>query len=98
RSKRDWSSDVCSSDLGTGGGELRKIYGGMLMQSSDAIDAEGDTTANWTLAAGEAVDEATLADLQFAWRAVRAVKSNAILLADDEIGRASCRAGARYRG
>lgn len=68
---------------GTGGGELRKIYGGMLMQSSDAIDAEGDTTANWTLAAGEAVDEATLADLQFAWRAVRAVKSNAILLADD---------------
>ena len=32
---------------------------------------------------GEPADEATLADLAFAWRAIRAVKSNAILLADD---------------
>lgn len=33
--------------------------------------------------AGEAADEATIADLEFAWRACRAVKSNAILLAAD---------------
>jgi phosphoribosylaminoimidazolecarboxamide formyltransferase/IMP cyclohydrolase len=33
--------------------------------------------------AGEPADEATTADLQFAWRAVRATKSNAILLAHD---------------
>ncbi|MGC0249522.1 bifunctional phosphoribosylaminoimidazolecarboxamide formyltransferase/IMP cyclohydrolase [Pseudactinotalea sp. Z1748] len=65
-----------------GGTELRKIYGGMLMQSTDAIDADGDSAANWTLAAGEPADEDTLVDLEFAWRAVRAVKSNAILLAD----------------
>ncbi|HRY11727.1 MAG TPA: bifunctional phosphoribosylaminoimidazolecarboxamide formyltransferase/IMP cyclohydrolase, partial [Candidatus Nanopelagicales bacterium] len=37
---------------------------------------------NWTLASGEPADEHTLRDLAFAWRACRAVKSNAILLAD----------------
>lgn len=63
--------------------ELRPISGGALVQQLDAIDAPGDDAAAWTLAAGEAADAATLADLQFAWRAVRAVKSNAILLAKD---------------
>jgi phosphoribosylaminoimidazolecarboxamide formyltransferase/IMP cyclohydrolase len=43
----------------------------------------GDDAAYWRLVAGEPADDATLADLQFAWRAVRAVKSNAILLARD---------------
>jgi phosphoribosylaminoimidazolecarboxamide formyltransferase/IMP cyclohydrolase len=47
------------------------------------VDADGDNPANWTLAAGEAADEKTLADLAFAWTACRAAKSNAILLADD---------------
>jgi phosphoribosylaminoimidazolecarboxamide formyltransferase/IMP cyclohydrolase len=63
------------------GVEMREIWGGMLIQDADRIDAEGDAPAGWTLAAGEAADAATLADLEFAWRAVRAVKSNAILLA-----------------
>ncbi len=65
------------------GTELRPISGGMLLQARDVLDAEGDDPANWTLATGEAVDAATLADLDFAWRAGRAVKSNAILLAHD---------------
>ena len=43
----------------------------------------GDDPATWTLATGEAADAATLADLAFAWRACRSVKSNAILLAND---------------
>lgn len=64
------------------GVELRPISGGLLMQQVDRIDAAGDDPTTWTLAAGEAADDATLADLAFAWRAVRAVKSNAILLAD----------------
>jgi len=64
------------------GTELRPISGGVLVQESDRIDAPGDDPATWTLAAGNAADAATLADLTFAWRAVRAVKSNAILLAD----------------
>ena len=63
--------------------ERREISGGLLVQQRDVIDAKGDDTANWTLAAGEAADEATLAELEFAWRSVRAVKSNAILLARD---------------
>lgn len=61
--------------------EMREIWGGLLIQDADVIDADGDDPSAWTLAAGEAADEATLADLAFAWRSVRAVKSNAILLA-----------------
>nr|WP_069161663.1 bifunctional phosphoribosylaminoimidazolecarboxamide formyltransferase/IMP cyclohydrolase [Nocardia altamirensis] len=66
-----------------GGAELRPISGGALLQQRDVLDAAGDDPANWTLAAGEAADAETLADLEFAWRACRAVKSNAILLAHD---------------
>lgn len=65
------------------GAELRPISGGVLLQQRDILDAEGDDPVNWTLAAGEAADAETLADLAFAWRACRAVKSNAILLAHD---------------
>jgi len=61
--------------------ELRPVSGGLLLQSADRIDAPGDNPAAWTLQAGEPADSDTLADLAFAWRAVRAVKSNAILLA-----------------
>ena len=73
-----------------GGYETRPVSGGLLVQQRDLIDAEGtdkngnptgDDASRWQLVAGEAADEVTLADLQFAWRAVRAVKSNAILLA-----------------
>jgi phosphoribosylaminoimidazolecarboxamide formyltransferase/IMP cyclohydrolase len=70
-----------------GGIETRSISGGMLMQSVDTVDAVvedgGDDPERWTLAAGEAADAAALADLHFAWRAVRATRSNAILLAAD---------------
>lgn len=59
------------------------ITGGALVQEPDRIDASGDAASDWALAAGEPVDDATLADLEFAWRACRAVKSNAILLASD---------------
>ena len=62
---------------------LHPISGGALLQRPDRIDAPGDDPATWELKAGEAVDPATLADLAFAWRACRAVKSNAILLASD---------------
>lgn len=65
------------------GVELRPVSGGALLQDRDILQADGDDAANWTLAAGEPADEATLRDLEFAWRACRSVKSNAILLADD---------------
>ena len=63
--------------------EFKQISGGLLVQERDDIDAPGDSPENWTLAAGAPADEATLADLEFAWRTVRAVRSNAILLVKD---------------
>jgi phosphoribosylaminoimidazolecarboxamide formyltransferase/IMP cyclohydrolase len=66
-----------------GGIEIRPISGGILLQSIDKIDAPNDAPEQWTLVSGEQADERTLADLVFAWRAVRSVKSNAILLAKD---------------
>ncbi|SCK28161.1 bifunctional phosphoribosylaminoimidazolecarboxamide formyltransferase/IMP cyclohydrolase [Streptomyces sp. WMMB 322] len=63
--------------------ELRPIEGGALLQVKDGLQAAGDDPANWTLATGEALSPAELEELSFAWRACRAVKSNAILLAKD---------------
>jgi phosphoribosylaminoimidazolecarboxamide formyltransferase/IMP cyclohydrolase len=78
---------------GPGGVETRPISGGLLMQQRDAVDAVvrgedggvtgGDDVRHWRLVSGDPADEATLDDLQFAWRAVRAVKSNAVLVARD---------------
>ena len=62
---------------------LHAISGGALLQQPDRIDAPGDAPSGWELRAGDPVDETVLADLAFAWRACRAVKSNAILLARD---------------
>jgi phosphoribosylaminoimidazolecarboxamide formyltransferase/IMP cyclohydrolase len=59
----------------------RQVSGGMLMQTADQLSEAGDRPANWQLAAGPAAGEELLADLEFAWRACRCVKSNAILLA-----------------
>ncbi|MCP3426439.1 bifunctional phosphoribosylaminoimidazolecarboxamide formyltransferase/IMP cyclohydrolase, partial [Rothia sp. AR01] len=63
--------------------EYRQVSGGALFQEADRLQAEGDDPAHWELVAGEAADDATLADLAFAWRALRSAKSNAILLARD---------------
>lgn len=63
--------------------QFRAIDGGLLVQSTDLIDATGDDPNAWKLVSGEPADEQTLKDLEFAWRAVRCVKSNAILLAHD---------------
>ena len=61
--------------------ELRQISGGLLVQEADSF--LNFSTTNWKLVSGAKPDEKTMADLAFAWRAVRAVKSNAILLAKD---------------
>ena len=59
----------------------RLLSGGLLLQTIDLIDAEGDNPKNWQQISGDVVSSEVLADLEFAWRCVRAVKSNAILLA-----------------
>ncbi|MFI6930069.1 bifunctional phosphoribosylaminoimidazolecarboxamide formyltransferase/IMP cyclohydrolase [Streptomyces sp. NPDC050287] len=63
--------------------DVKPIDGGALLQVADRLQAEGDDPAHWTLATGEALSPDELTDLAFAWKACRAVKSNAILLAKD---------------
>ena len=92
---------------------MRPIFGGLLLQQRDLVDAPGDDPASWALATGDPVPDDVLGDLAFAWRACRAVKSNAILLASDgaavgigmgQVNRvdsarlAAARAGDRARG
>jgi phosphoribosylaminoimidazolecarboxamide formyltransferase/IMP cyclohydrolase len=74
---------VCPADAHPDPVEFRGISGGVLMQRVDHVDADGDDPATWTLATGDTAPDDVLADLAFAWRACRAVKSNAILLARD---------------
>ncbi|MFM9151172.1 MAG: bifunctional phosphoribosylaminoimidazolecarboxamide formyltransferase/IMP cyclohydrolase [Candidatus Planktophila sp.] len=63
--------------------ESRPVSGGILVQRTDLIDAAGDIPAGWKQVTGDALSSEVMADLEFAWRSVRAVKSNAILLAKD---------------
>ena len=65
------------------GYEIKQVSGGAVIQERDVLSADGDDPATWTLAAGPAADDALLAELAFAWRSVRAVRSNAVLLAHD---------------
>ena len=61
--------------------ELKQISGGFLVQETDSFKNFSDQ--NWKLVSGNKADNQTRSDLEFAWRAVRSVKSNAILLARD---------------
>ncbi len=63
--------------------EMRPVSGGILLQEMDLIDAPGDRPTHWKQVSGAPVDAATMKELEFAWRSVRAVKSNAILLSSN---------------
>ena len=71
----------CAAPADSAATELRPVSGGILLQSADRVAEPGDDPANWQLKAGPAADPAQLANLAFAWKACRSVKSNAILLA-----------------
>jgi phosphoribosylaminoimidazolecarboxamide formyltransferase / IMP cyclohydrolase len=64
-----------------GAAEWRQLDGGLLMQAPDRFGAPGDDPAAWEHKAGPEASSDVLADLAFAWRACRAAKSNAIVLA-----------------
>ncbi|CAB4662662.1 unannotated protein [freshwater metagenome] len=81
-SKKNLRVLVCEGPQAGGNQEARTITGGILIQQVDDVAADGDNPANWTLVSGSAADPNMLRDLEFAWRACRSVKSNAILLAD----------------
>ncbi|VXB01978.1 bifunctional phosphoribosylaminoimidazolecarboxamide formyltransferase/IMP cyclohydrolase [Pseudoclavibacter sp. 8L] len=63
--------------------EVRQISGGFLIQSADRFEPSVSLVESWTLVSGAPATGQTVEDLEFAWRACRAVKSNAILLAAD---------------
>ncbi len=63
--------------------EMRPVSGGALLQEMDLIDASGDLPENWKQVSGHSVDVSVMKELEFAWRSVRAVKSNAILLSSN---------------
>jgi phosphoribosylaminoimidazolecarboxamide formyltransferase/IMP cyclohydrolase len=66
-----------------GGTEMRPIDGGLLVQTVDVVHETHDQATSWQLVSGDAASAEVLADLEFAWQAIRSVKSNAILLAHD---------------
>jgi len=61
--------------------DVRRVKGGFLLQTSDSLPEDAATFKTVTK---RAPTEAEINDLKFAWRAVKHVKSNAILLVKDK--------------
>ena len=59
--------------------EYKQISGGVLVQETDEFSQFN--SSGWKLVTGKKADSETMKELEFAWRACRAVKSNGILLA-----------------
>ena len=80
--KRKRNLRILSADPGAGGltYDLRPITGGLLVQTPDAIDED---PAAWQTVTNRTPSQAELADLAFAWKAVKHIKSNAIVFAKD---------------
>jgi phosphoribosylaminoimidazolecarboxamide formyltransferase / IMP cyclohydrolase len=67
---------------GAGGLDFKRVRGGFLVQEQFEFDASDQA---WTIATDRQPTDREWTDLRFAWAAVAAVKSNAILLARDEM-------------
>jgi phosphoribosylaminoimidazolecarboxamide formyltransferase/IMP cyclohydrolase len=62
--------------------DVRLVSGGLLLQDADRFPDDIPSVAkDWQLVTGEQPDEAEMENMIFAWKACRAVKSNAIVLA-----------------
>ncbi len=63
--------------------DVRLLSGGLLLQDADRFPAEIESLVDgWQLVSGEMPADEAKSNLAFAWKACRAVKSNAIVLAD----------------
>lgn len=82
-----WKANVRLMEIGPVGPEpprwdYRRLAGGLLVQEADlAADPEGD----WKVVTRRSPTDAELRDLRFAWAVVRHVKSNAIVLAKQQM-------------
>ena len=64
--------------------DVRSVVGGMLVQDVDATLSSADAMrADWTVATNRRPSDTEWADLDFAWRVCKHVKSNAIVYAKD---------------
>ncbi len=64
--------------------DVRLVSGGLLLQDADRFPDDIVSVAkNWELVSGERPSDEEMENLIFAWKACRAVKSNAIVLAKD---------------
>ena len=69
-----------SPDVSATAYDLRPITGGILVQTPDVIDED---PASWNTVTNRAPTAAQLADLAFAWKASKHIKSNAIVMVKD---------------
>ena len=60
--------------------DIRRIWGGALVQTADRVRED---PASWRVVTNRRPDDAQAADLAFAWKAAKHVKSNAIVVASD---------------
>ena len=64
--------------------DVRLVSGGLLLQDADRFPSDIDAVAkDWELVSGERPADEEMTNLIFAWKACRAVKSNAIVLAQE---------------
>lgn len=75
---------VCELPVSTGHGtfDWKRVRGGFLIQERFVFDPSEE---GWTVPTSRQPTEAEWTDLRFAWAAVSSVKSNAILLARDQM-------------
>lgn len=62
--------------------EIRHVSGGILLQTPDNLE---ETPTSWDIVTKRHPSESELQDLQFAWRAVKHIKSNAIVIVKDNM-------------
>ena len=70
------------ANAGDSGVEYRQISGGMLLQEPDSYP---DETIELKTVTKRSLTPKELKDLRFAWKVVKRVKSNAVVIAKDEI-------------
>ena len=80
KKKRNLRILQVSLDVSATAYDLRPITGGVLVQTPDVIDEDPST---WNTVTNRAPTAAQLADLAFAWKASKHIKSNAIVMVKD---------------
>ena len=86
KKKRDLRILAVADNINYGGYnnilETRQVSGGMLIQTQDVLE---ENPTSWRVVTKRKPNNKEFKDMAFAWKAVKHVKSNAIVLAKDEM-------------